>query len=200
MELETRGVWPVDLEVRRRGGGATLYGLFRYGGMATIRDRGRVRKETFAPNAFDFAVNQELDRPLDVLLGHSMDRPIGSRRAGTARFEDGPDGLRFEVDLPDEAAQPTYLRDFMLARDAGMVSPGVSPGFRVPPSTAVPNAEELVPEPGNPGVMIRKINHAVLREVSLVTAAAYEGTEIDVRGESATVAEPMPGRRMLAWL
>ena len=107
MEIETRGVWPVELEVRRRGGGATLYGLFRYGATAVVADRGRRRKESFAPRAFDFAVNQEPDRPIDVLIGHDFGKPIGSRRAGTARFEDGPDALRFEVDLPDPGSQPT---------------------------------------------------------------------------------------------
>lgn len=82
----------------------------------------------------------------------------------------------------------------------------MSPGFRVPPASAVANAEVLVEEPGNPGVLIRKINHAVLREVSLVTAATYDGTEIDVRSMRSPAASPSSpnppagDRRRRIWL
>ena len=37
-----------ELEIRARGGGGrTLSGSFPYGKMATVKDRGRVRKERF---------------------------------------------------------------------------------------------------------------------------------------------------------
>ena len=64
----------------------------------------------------------------------------------------------------------------MRAVDAGLIR-GVSPGFRVPPASAVANAEELVDEPGNPDVQIRQINQAVLYELSLVTRPAYVESE-----------------------
>lgn len=63
---------------------------------------------------------------------------------------------------------------------AGLIK-GVSPGFRVPPKSAVPDAERLVPEPGNPGVMIRKLSALLLYELSLVTRPAYEQSEAELR-------------------
>ena len=53
----------------------------------------------------------------------------------------------------------------------------------MPPPGAVPNAETLVPEPGNPGVQIRVINEAVLREFSVVTSGAYETAGVELRAE-----------------
>ena len=41
------------------------------------------------------------------------------------------------------------------------------------------NAEELLPEPGNPSVQIRQVNAAVLREFSLVTAPTYDDAFIN---------------------
>ena len=36
-----------ELEIRQSGRGRVLHGSFRYGSTATVRDRGRVRKERF---------------------------------------------------------------------------------------------------------------------------------------------------------
>ena len=60
---------------------------------------------------------------------------------------------------------------------------GVSPGFRVPPASAVADAEGLEPEPGNPGVQVRVIRQAVLHELSIVTRPAYSETEIVARAD-----------------
>ena len=75
---------------------------------------------------------------------------------------------------------------------------GISPGFSVPSSSAVPNAEELLPEPGGLGVFIRRIKEAVLFELSLVTRPAYQETEVDIRsaGEPA-IYTPDPRLRLL---
>ena len=160
-----------------------------------MRDRGRVRKETFGPRAFRFAV-EESEREVHLLSGHSYDRPLASKRRGTLRLEDSDDGLRFEADLPEEAAQPSWMRDTVLSLEAGLVG-GISPGFSVPPASAVPNAERLIPEPGNPGVQIRVIREAVLHELSLVTRPAYPATDIDLRGEHL---DPDRIRRWRPWL
>ena len=74
-----------------------------------------------------------------------------------------------------------------------------SPGFRVPPQSAVPNAEELIPEPGNPGVQIRVIRQAVLYELSLVTRPAYPETIVDLRAENEGQDEVLIRRRR-PWL
>lgn len=194
--LEHRAVFPVeDLEIRQRGGGRTMSGRFPYGSRATVRDRGRVRKETVASRAFAFAV-EDPDREIHLLSGHSFDKPLASKRRGTLRLEDGDDALRFEATLPEEAAQPSWMRDTVLALEGGLIG-GISPGFAVPPAAVVPGAEELVSEPGNPAVQIRVIRQAVLRELSLVTRPAYPETDLDLRADDFPSA---PRQRRRLWL
>lgn len=176
-ELETRAVWPVDLEIREDG--RTLRGSFPYGGMATIADRGTVRKERFRPKAFKYSLERE-DFEISLLAGHSFDRPLGSKLARTLVFKDSDDALRFTAALPPLEDQPSWMVDAVKAVRAGLVR-GISPGFRVPPSSAVANAERFIPEPGNPGVQIREIAEATLYEMSVVTRPAYTDTAVDVR-------------------
>ena len=90
------------LELRQSGGARTLHGRFNYNSMATIRDRGRVRKEKFEPRAFRFAIDQEPDRRIDLLVGHDYGKPLASRQAGTLNIEDGTDAVTFEARLPDD--------------------------------------------------------------------------------------------------
>ena len=200
--METGLVQPCSLEIRQEGKRRRLKGKFPYGSMATVRDRGRVRKETFAPYALSFAI-RDTSRPIHLLAGHSFDRPIavraatGSSAASTLTIEDTEDGVEFEAELPPEDELPTYFLDVIRMLDLGLVG-GVSPGFSVPPASAVPDAEELVPEPGNPGVKIRMIRQAVLHELSLVTRPAYEETEIDLRHSFDQVVRP--ARRTPRWL
>ena len=199
-----------EIEIRRRGGGSVLSGAFRYGRTATISDRGRVRKERIAGRAFGWqmrrfqelqdelaqslaesaqeaqriaAIRQELERRnVHILAGHDFNRPLGSMLAGNARVVDGDDAIRFEVDLPDPADQPSWMADTVRSVRAGLAG-GISPGFRVPPRSAVPDAESLEPEPGNPGVSIRVIRQAVLFELSVVSRPAFSETTVDVRHE-----------------
>ena len=236
--METLWFADGELEIRRGGGGRSLSGSFPYGRTATVRDRGRVRKEVFRLGAFSWQIRafaetlkdlnavlaeagdealeatrddelsleqrpaneperiselrQELERRnIHILSGHSFDRPLGSLLTGNARVTDGDDAVRFEVDLPDEARQPSWMRDAVLAVEAGL-SVGVSPGFSVPPANVIPNAEELIPEPGNPGVSIRSINAAVLYELSIVTRPAYGATEVDLRADELLSGDSIP--------
>ena len=217
------------LEIRARGEGRVLAGRFAYSEgpgrkMATIRDRGRVRKERIAGDAFGWQIRefaklqqemgeliqesldqariellrQELERRnVHVLAGHSFDKPLGDLRSGTARIESTREAVSFEVDLPDESDMPSWMADTVRMVKAGLAG-GVSPGFRVPPASAVRDAETLEPEPGNPSVQVRVINAAVLHELSVVTRPAYSDTEIDTRG----LWEPRErrGRRTPPWL
>ena len=162
-----------------RAPGRVLAGTFPYGKLATISDRGTRRKESIAARAFKFAVDDDAHE-IDLLRGHSFDSPLASKRSGTLELEDRADGLAFEATLPPEARQPTWMRDTVLAVRSGLIR-GVSPGFRVPPTSAVSNAETLIPEPGNPGVFIRQINQAVLYELSLVTRPSYAESSVDIR-------------------
>ena len=176
MELS---VYPAFLEYRQRG--RTLAGRFNYGSVATLAARGTVRKESFAPRAFRFAI-EDRDHEIDLLRGHSFDHPLASTAAGTLLLEETDAALEFRGILPPESAWPTWMADTVRAVRGGLAR-GISPGFRIPPASAVADAEELIPEPGNPSVQIRQINAAVLFELSIVTRPAYKDSEIDVRHE-----------------
>ena len=49
--------------------------------------------------------------------------------------------------------------------------PGVDVFYQVPDESVVPGAIELLPEPGNPEVLIETVNHAVLTAVRIVHRA-----------------------------
>ena len=176
------------LEFRKRGSFAVLAGSFPYGRQATIRDRGRIRKERIKGNAFAWqleefkmlqaelgqAIESAVDkariqileeqlsrRNVHVLSGHSYDKPLGDLKNGTARITSTEQALDFEVDLPSEGDMPSYMLD-TVKEIRNSRAGGVSPGFSVPPKGVAPNAEELIPEPENPGVMIRQVNEAIL--------------------------------------
>ena len=182
-----------ELEIRRSGDKRILTGRFNYGSTATIRDRGRVRKERFEPRAFNFAIEDET-RQLDILVGHDFGKPIASRKAGTLEIEDSADAVNFEARLPDDP--PSWAVDMEKSVAAGLMV-GLSPGFVVPPASAVPDAERFEDEPGNPGVQIRVIRAAVLREFSVVTAPAYPDAAVDLRADDFGRA---PNRRRRLWL
>ena len=220
-------IFDAELEIRARGGGpGSLFGRFAYSagpgrGMATVSDRGKVRKERISGNAFGWQLDafaelqkemadviagavdearleilrQALDRRnVHILGGHSFDRPLGDLKSG-AKIVSTKKNIEFEIDLPPEADQPGYMVDTIKMIRAGLAG-GISPGFRVPPASAVKNAETFEPEPGNPGVQVRVINQAVLHELSIVTRPAYSETEIDVRAfDTAPVV-----RRRRVWL
>ena len=99
-----------ELEIRRSGRSRTVRGRFNYGSMATIRDRGRVRKERFG--AFRYAIEND-SRQIDVLVGHDFGKPLASR-------EDGADAVTFEARLPDDP--PSWVIDAERAIAAGLMT------------------------------------------------------------------------------
>lgn len=179
--METRAIWEgAGLEVRReKGGRPRIGGRFPYGALAVMADRGKVRKERILKGAFDFTL---ADDALDVnlLVGHSFDRPLASRSAGTLTFTDTDDALTFDASIDPGLEDVTHVRDALALLSSGLVR-GISPGFRVPSAEAVPGAERLDPEPGNAGVFIRTILKLVLYELSLVTRPAYPTSEAELR-------------------
>ena len=185
-------VYPVELETRQRGGGRRLRGRFPYNSTATLRDRGRIRKERFGRRAFRFTVDG--DGEVNLLRGHSFDSPLASRGAGTLELIDTDEALEFRATFPPVAQQPTWMRDSVLAVEGGLLV-GVSPGFTVPPADVVPNAVELIPEPGNEEVEIMQINEARLYELSLVSRPAYGDTTLDIRSWEALIDSIPPGSR-----
>lgn len=181
MELETRGFFPVTLELRQEGDRPVVTGRFPYGSAAVIASRGRRRKERFMSRAFSYAVNAP-DRDVHFLVGHDYGKPLARKLNGSLDLDDADDALTFRATLPAEQDQPTYMADFLKELRAGLVG-GVSPGFNVPPASTVPNAERDVPEAGNPSVLIREIAEAVLFELSGVTRPTYQETTLEARAD-----------------
>ncbi|AXC50380.1 hypothetical protein DRW48_12400 [Paracoccus suum] len=190
-------VYPVEgLEVRQQGGRPTIFGRFPYNSLATMSDRGTVRKETIKPGAFGFAIG-DLTRDIHLLLGHDFNRPLASRKAGSLTLQDTDDFLEFVASIPEGADRASHVTDALAMLGAGLIA-GVSPGFRVPPSDVVPDAEKLVPEPGNPRVMIRQLFKLVLFELSLVTRPAYEQSRAELRALDTNPTRP-PAWRNYIW-
>ena len=189
--------WLGELEVRQVGGAQQIVGRFPYGSLGTVSDRGSVRKERIAPGAFRYAI-ADTSRRIDLLVGHDFGKPIASRQSGTLEISESSEAVTFSATLPTEGLAPSWVVDAELAIRNGTMT-GLSPGFRVPPRAVVPNAEVLIAEPGNPGVMIRQVNDAVLREFSVVTSGVYLDAGVDLRAEDFNAVLFLP-RSIYQWL
>ena len=191
------------LEVRRTsGGGASLSGRFPYNSRAILSDGGRTgrpRKEQFAPGAFKYSV--ESDAEIHLLAGHSFDKPLASRGAGSLNLVDADDALTFKATISPELADVSYVRDALAGLAAGLIV-GISPGFRIPPERTVPDAESVEEEDPSEGTaLIRTIRQAILFEISLVARPSYGETEIEARNWSPTPAwaAPRPISHLNRW-
>ena len=205
-------------EIRARGSGRVLSGRFPYNRTATVRSGGRVRKERFKPGALSWQVREfdrvqaeleamvkdtaagvrealedELEKRNTFLLsGHSYDRAIADMSSGTLAVKHTAAAVEIEAALPDPDKMPSWVRDAVLAVEGGQLR-GISPGFAVPAK----GGERLIPEPGNPGVMIREIEDAVAFEYSLVARPAYSGTDVAARADDPAFTG---ARRRRLWL
>ncbi|WP_084421835.1 HK97 family phage prohead protease [Henriciella litoralis] len=196
------------LELRKRAsGGLALRGRFPYGNRAVLSDGGRTgrpRKEVIAPRAFAYRVDNP-DEDIHFLVGHSYDRPLASRKAGTLDLQDSDEALTFEARITPEMQEVSYVRDFLTSFNAGLIV-GLSPGFRIPPKRAVQEAERIEdegsdPENGEHNAIIRTVLQALLYEMSVVTRPAYDGTQIEARNWSAETFDPSAGlvRTLSRW-
>jgi HK97 family phage prohead protease len=176
------------LELRAaKDGSHNISGHFPYGKAAVLSDGGRTgrpRKEIIAPRAFAYRVERP-DEDIDLLVGHSFDRPLASKAAGTLKLRDADDALTFEARITPELARASYVIDFLAGLAAGLVT-GLSPGFRIPPGRAVPVAEEIEEEPDRPErdehrAIIRRVLQALLYELSIVTRPAYDQAQVELR-------------------
>ena len=189
------------LELRRKpDGSARLQGRFPYNSRAVLSDGGRTgrpRKEQFAPGAFRHSV--ETDQEVHLLVGHSFDRPLASRGAGTLLLDDTPEALVFNATIAAEMMQVSYVSDVLASLSAGLIV-GISPGFRIPPQQTVPNAEEVTEEDPSEGrAMIRTIFEAILFELSLVSRPAYSETEIEARNWGVILPDTGLHRTLSRW-
>ena len=191
-----QAIWAAKLEIRQVGGAREMYGRFPYNAQAVVRDRGVVRKERFESGAFAFALEDQ-SRAIDLLVGHDFGKPVANRQTGSLVFTDTDEALEFVAQLPDDS--PSWVLDAERAVAAGLMQ-GLSPGFTVPPPSVLADAERLIPEPGNPGVSIRSIRAAVLREMSIVTNAAYQESAVELRAEDWGILAPIKPRAETLWL
>jgi len=173
-----------------------LHGRFPYGVPAVLSDGGRTgrpRKEIIAPRAFSYRV----DRPqedIHFLIGHSYNRPLASRGAGTLDLTDSDEALSFVATITLEMQEVSWVRDFLAALAAGLLM-GLSPGFRIPPERAVKDAETVADEGHDPAngahnALIRTVNAALLYELSAVTRPAYSEAQIEARSWAADAPPP----------
>lgn len=177
-----------ELELRRAADGATrLRGRFPYNKRAVLSDGGRTgrpQKEVIAPRAFAYRVDDPKE-DIHLLVGHSYDRPLASRGAGTLDLLDSDEALTFTAIITPEMQRVSWVSDVMASIAAGLIV-GLSPGFRIPPKRAVPDAEKVEDEGSDPAngmhnAIIRTIFAALLYEISLVTRPAYPETQVEAR-------------------
>lgn len=188
-----------ELEIRRSPtGGRRLKGRFPYKRRAVLSDGGksggRPQKEEFLPGSFTYSLESS-DQDIALLVGHSFDRPLASKKTGTLIFNDTAEALNFDADIAPQIADTSYGSDILKQIESGL-SVGISPGFRIPPKRAVPVAEKFTDEGHNPAqgmhnAVIRSIIAAILFELSVVTRPAYgEATvQLDAQGNPMTDAE-----------
>ena len=186
------------LELRRQyDGGVRLAGRFPYNSRAVLSDGGRTgrpKKEEFAPGAFAYTVENKAE--VHLLAGHSFDRPLASRGAGSLDLVDTADALTFTARIAPELTALDYVKAVLAGIAAGLVI-GISPGFRIPPERTVPDAESVAEEdPAEGTALIRTISAAILFELSLVTRPAYPETQVEARSWELTgggLIRPRPG-------
>lgn len=190
------------LELRRESdGGARLSGRFPYNKPAVLSDggrSGRPRKEVIASRAFSYRVERD-DEDIHLLAGHSYDKPLASRGAGTLSLRDADDALTLEARITREIAETSHGRDVLAMIGAGLAI-GLSPGFRMPPERAVPadKAETVEEEdPAEGMALIRTIKAALLYELSVVTRPAYPEAQVELRSWAPTSRPVLP--RFLRW-
>lgn len=152
------------LEVRAEGGSTRLRATFPYGAETELAPG---RLEVIAPRAFADRINGGDE--IHLLAGHSYEKPLASRSAGTLTLTDTDDALEIEATLDDGT---TWARDFLAAHGSGLIR-GLSPGFRVP------QGGERIERRG--AGMLRTIEKADLFELSAVTRPAYPAAQIEAR-------------------
>jgi HK97 family phage prohead protease len=173
-----------ELELRASPkGGRTIKGRFPYKRKATLSaggKNGRPRKEQFMPGAFDYSLHDPKAPDVHLLSGHDFAKPLAKKSDGSLSFADTREALTFRADIRPEIAATSFAQDLFALILSGMAT-GVSPGFRVPPPDAVPNAEvveEEAPSLGN--ALIRSLFAVILFELSIVVRPAYEDSEAKV--------------------
>lgn len=125
--------------------------------------------EILAPGVFADSLRQGgYDGDVIARYEHDSRGLLGRRSAGTLRLSDGPEALRYDVDLPDTSVG----RDVATLAERGDLN-GTSFSF------IVENYERdedwsVTPE----GVLLRVVKRAQIAEVSPVATPAYPASEL----------------------
>jgi uncharacterized protein len=147
---------------------------------ATIIDgKHKVLRETVRPGAFARALADGAD--VRALVNHSPGTILGRSKSGTLRMEEDAHGLKVTIEPPDTQA----ARDVMRLIERGDVT-GMSFAARMRPngSRSASDKDE----------MGRSVEHVELldldlKDVSVVTFPAYEGTSVALRAAGFDPAE-----------
>lgn len=133
--------------------------------------------ELIMPGAFEDALAGRQERDVVALVNHDPSFLLGRTASGTLRLSDSPEGLLFDVHVPDTTAG----RDaHALARRGDLR--GASFAFSVPSG-----GERELERPD--GEVLRVVDRATLFDVSPVTSPAYIETSLGARA-----AHPEVGR------
>ena len=125
------------------------------------------RRERVAPGAFSTSLAS--GRDVLALVNHDAGKLLARTKSGTLRLSERPDGLHYEIDLPD-TSQAEDIRGLATAGSLG----GVSIGFSV-----AAGGEHITPDG------LRELRRVDLVEISVVTAfPAYPGTTTDLRSQA----------------
>ena len=209
-------------EVRARGAGRMLAGRFPLNKTATVRSRGRVRKERFKSGSMSWQVRefQKLQEEMAEAMKSGVDEAV--KQSVIEQLEDQIEkrntfllvGHSYDRAIADtrsgtlavvhkndavelEAELPADDAMPSWVRDAvlaveGKQLRGISPGFQV-----ARGGEHLIKEDASVGdSMIREITDAVVFEYSLVARPAYAQTEVDARTDVPLTSS----RRRRVWL
>lgn len=129
--MDFQPAYPLSgLEVRQQNKRPTIVGRFPYRELATLADRGKIRKETILPGAFSFALSDP-KREVNLLVGHDFGKPVASKLGGTLEFNDTEEFLEFFAAIPPGLERATHITDLLVMLGQGLIK-GISPGFRVP--------------------------------------------------------------------
>ena len=151
----------VITEVRASGDGLT--GAFYYDRDMITEGSGKVRKQTFRPGAFAYAIESP-DREITLTIGDGS-RQLASKQSGSLILKDTPQALKFEV---KQLPKTSYAKDFLALLRAGSVSPGVIPIFSRVPKSISKDADTDIEEKDNPGIFKRSFSSALLTGLSIL--------------------------------
>ena len=166
MTTETRSIRTNSPELRMSEDGRTLYG---YAAKYNVESRdGLGFIETIAPGAFDRSL--EAGDDVVALYNHDSNKVLGRRDSGTLQLRTDSVGLSFTLDIPQtptgEEVRELVSRGDLREMSFGFIVQDEDWGTR-------------------DGKRTRTLNRVGLRDISVVTEAAYPQTQLSIRGNTA---------------